>query len=299
MAYDKARPKGFKSWNPRTKTRAILEQVQDVLATYEEHLPLTLRQIFYRLVASYDYDKTEQAYARLGEYLNRARRARIIPFDAMRDDGWVQQRPNGFSGMAGFWESVRGAAKNYYRDKQERQKKRLIILVEAAGMIPQVERVAFDYGVSVASSSGFDSLTIKKAMADAVEKDGRPSKYLHVGDLDPSGVCIFDSVAADVEAFVAPDDELLDGKVEFERIALTSEQVRNHGLPTKPPKKNDRRGNGIDDTCQAEALPPDVLATIIREKIESDIDLDIYREDCRVERIERRELVETIDNWNI
>jgi len=32
---------------------------------------------------------TEEAYERLGEHLNRARRARVISFDAIRDDGII------------------------------------------------------------------------------------------------------------------------------------------------------------------------------------------------------------------
>jgi hypothetical protein len=73
------RPRGFiERWNPRLETRALLEQVKGVLAEYLEQLPLTLRQIFYRLVGAYGYEKTEQAYERLGETLNKARRARVI-----------------------------------------------------------------------------------------------------------------------------------------------------------------------------------------------------------------------------
>ena len=71
----------------------MLEQIAEVLVTYAEHLPLTLRQIFYRLVARYGYEKTERAYKRLGNLLNMARRARRIDMDAIRDDGLVWQRP--------------------------------------------------------------------------------------------------------------------------------------------------------------------------------------------------------------
>ena len=54
---------------------------------YEDYLPLTVRQIFYRLVGAYGFEKTERAYERLGNHLVRARRAQIIRFDAIRDDG--------------------------------------------------------------------------------------------------------------------------------------------------------------------------------------------------------------------
>ncbi len=85
----RTRPKGYAEWRPQAKTHAVLEQIGDVLRDYEDHLPLTVRQIFYRLVASYDYEKTELSYNRLAELLVRARRAKLIPFEYIRDDGVV------------------------------------------------------------------------------------------------------------------------------------------------------------------------------------------------------------------
>jgi hypothetical protein len=81
------RVRGFAEWSPRRETLELLARVNAVLGEYADHLPLTLRQIFYRLVGAHGYEKTEQAYERLGEHLVRARRARIIPMEAIRDDG--------------------------------------------------------------------------------------------------------------------------------------------------------------------------------------------------------------------
>ena len=50
------RPRGFlPDYNPRTKTLDLLTQVQGVLDTYAAELPLTARQVFYRLVATVAY----------------------------------------------------------------------------------------------------------------------------------------------------------------------------------------------------------------------------------------------------
>jgi len=43
--------------------------------------------VFYRLVATCGFDKTERSYARLCEAMARARRAGLISFDVIRDDG--------------------------------------------------------------------------------------------------------------------------------------------------------------------------------------------------------------------
>jgi CheY-like chemotaxis protein len=65
----RTRVRGFALWSPHGATLQLLEQVRAVLVEYEDHLPLTIRQIFYRLVGAYNYEKTERAYARLCEYL--------------------------------------------------------------------------------------------------------------------------------------------------------------------------------------------------------------------------------------
>jgi hypothetical protein len=65
----KTRVRGFAPWSPRAETQVLLDQVRAVLGEYEDYLPLTIRQIFYRLVGAYEYEKTERAYERLCEHL--------------------------------------------------------------------------------------------------------------------------------------------------------------------------------------------------------------------------------------
>src|SRR5574341_2347961 len=89
----RGRVRGLAAWQPRAKSLVLLEQVKAVLREYIEHLPLTIRQIFYRLVGAYAYEKTEKAYDSLAEMLNRARRAGRVPWSAIRDDGFEIKQP--------------------------------------------------------------------------------------------------------------------------------------------------------------------------------------------------------------
>jgi hypothetical protein len=53
------RPRGFMAgWNPRPASVALIEKTRAVLADAAQ-LPLTIRQIFYRLVGADGYEKTE------------------------------------------------------------------------------------------------------------------------------------------------------------------------------------------------------------------------------------------------
>jgi hypothetical protein len=98
------RPRGFMAgWEPRASSLALIEHVNAVLDDYAAQVPLTVRQIFYRLVGAYGYEKTEQAYKRLGELLNKARRARLIDMDVIRDDGFTSEGGGGFDASTTSW----------------------------------------------------------------------------------------------------------------------------------------------------------------------------------------------------
>jgi hypothetical protein len=82
-----ARARGLtEAWHPRVETWELLCRIKQVLDEYVEQLPLTLRQIFYILVGRHAYEKTERAYERLCETLNKARRAKVVDMDSVRDD---------------------------------------------------------------------------------------------------------------------------------------------------------------------------------------------------------------------
>lgn len=139
-------------------------------------------------------------------------------------------------------------------------------------MAPQLGRVVNPYGVTVYSSGGFDSLTVKWDAAQRIAERDIPTTVLHVGDHDPSGVTLFEAPAEDVSAFAEDDG----GEAEFKRIAVTPAQIATYDLPSAPAKKSShsaawRDGEG---TVQAEALPPDVLANEIRQAVETELDID-------------------------
>jgi hypothetical protein len=263
------RVRGFAPWRPQAKTRVLLDQVLQVLATYSNLLPLTGRQIFYSLVATTGYDKTEPAYKRLLELLNRARRARIIEMAAIRDDGVISAGDDRFNSGQDFLKSCQHWAASFQLDFMQYQPRHVEVLCEAGGMVPQLERVAEPYGVAVRSSGGFDSTTVKHQLGRLYGTQSKPVVVLHVGDLDPSGEHICSNLAEDVGAFTSH----YGGELSVLRIAVTEDQQAAFDLPTAPTKSTDRRSFSAAFTVQAEALPPDALASIVRNAIEQQLDM--------------------------
>jgi hypothetical protein len=297
------RPKGYAPWRPHKKTVMLIAQVQEVLEEYRAHLPMTARQIFYRLVGAHGYPKTEAAYGSLTEHLVRARRAKMIPFDHIRDDGISLMSHAHFADENDFYRHIHEEGKSYKRDKLARQKMDMRVYCEAAGMMPQLAKVCEPYSIPVYSCSGFDSLSGKYALKEACWRafvyHGRKTVILHLGDYDPSGESIFnDGLVEDIYAFLADDvaHKQPQEVAVFERVALKAEQVERFNLPTEPPKATDSRTKNWQGTasCQLEALPPDVLAALLDATIKTYLNLAVYERDLTAEVEERRRITKAL-----
>jgi hypothetical protein len=268
--YKRTRVRGFAAWAPRPHVQLLVDQVRAVLEENRAFLPMTARQVFYRLVGAHGYDKTEQAYARLLETLNRARRARLIPMGAIRDDGGTEYGPGGWDSPDQFWRSVRAGAEAYGHALDDGQPVAVELWVEAAGMVPMVARVAAEYGVTTYSSGGFDSVTVKYGAAQRIAGRETGTVVLHLGDHDPSGLSILDSAAEDIAAFIA---DLHGPEPVFARLGVTDEQIRRYQLPSAPQKATDRRGEHMHRTVQAEAMSPTQLTAEVRAALQAVVDL--------------------------
>jgi hypothetical protein len=181
------RKRGFVPWEPKEGTKAILAQINEVLEEYAAYLPLTCRQVFYRLVGTHGYPKTEGDYARLCEILNRARRAQLINMDAIRDDGGQSMGGPGWKNLDQFIHSIRRQATELRLDRTTGQPIRLAVFCEASGMVPQLADVCEPFDIPVTSSGGFESVTEKYRLAKELAERDRPTEVLHIGDHDPSG----------------------------------------------------------------------------------------------------------------
>lgn len=294
--YTDTRVRGFAEWNPKPATLEVLGAVRDIIAEYRSFLPMTARQIFYRLVGAHGYGKTELAYKRLLEYLNRGRRSGLVPWSAIRDDGFTVSYGGGYDSAEQFIDSLIDDAEAYQRDRQGGQAQRLEVWVEAAGMVPQAARSLAGLSVPVYSSGGFNSTTAKhstaRRIADTMRLDGLPTVVLHIGDYDPSGVAIIDSLASDINAFLTDDGD--ETPATFIRTAVTPLQIAELELPGAPAKATDNRAGFDELTVQAEAIAPDVLADIIRSAALAHFDDDILEALKAEEALERDDVIDHI-----
>jgi hypothetical protein len=290
-------------WRPQAATRALFDQINAILTEYLQQLPLTLRQIFYRLVARYDFEKTRKAYDNLSAKVTTARRARWrtnegrLLFDAIRDDSFTAEKPFFYRSERGFWGTMRSEARHLRLDRRGGQARALVLWCEAAGMLQQLRRHADPYGIPVYCSGGFDKVTGKREIGNEFAMLGKPITVLHIGDHDPSGIHIFESLAEDIVAFAQETSEgdFREADIEFVRVAITPDQADQYAVPTALPNKNDDRrfdqylrryasdeepeyrDCDPNQTYQAEGLDPLTLSNLIASAINERTDVESYR----------------------
>lgn len=289
-----SRPRGYAEWieTPRNAHAFdTIRDVQEILEEYRAHLPMTVRQVFYRLVGAYGFEKTEKAYGRLCEWMVKARRSQIIGFDVIRDDGNLSEGGDyGYDAPADFVDVIKRSASGYSRPKRQGQPHRVELWCEAKGMVPMLARAARPYGVEVIATGGFSSVTTTYDLAQRAIEDKTPLVVLHAGDFDPSGESIFDAISEDARAFVVGEGYASSAFV-ARRIALTQDQVDRYDLPTAPPKPSDTRSaNWVGETCQLEAMPPDLLASTVDAAVAEWTDLELLEEVADRGKAERAEL---------
>jgi len=270
----------------------MLGRILAVLDDHAEYWPITPRQVLYRLMGR--GEATKQDAEKIGENLNRGRRAGMIPWEAIGDGRTESKFPIVCDDPEAFFAEMRQSASVYQLDRQDGQELYIEMVVEAAGAVEQVFRTTGKYGVPVLSGSGFVSITALRGMVLRAETRGIPTMILVAGDLDPAGRDIRARVAADIAAFA----EGHDAEIEVKTIALTDGQVDDLGLikaPMPKAKQDKYPWWPYGWTVELEAVSPEDLAGIVSNAIEDLTDADVRQAVIEREADQRENLLRQLD----
>jgi hypothetical protein len=178
-----------------------------------------------------------------------------------------------------------GLLKGYYRDLQQSQPNHIEIVGEKNTLKSILEPVTAEYRIPLTIGRGYCSLPPRNAMAKRFEKSGKEKLILLVlSDFDPEGEDISHSFARSMR-----DDFGIDNIFPV-KVALTSEQVDELKLPPNmQAKKTSSRFRGFVDrhghnVFELEAIPPDRLQAILREAIDSVLDIEAFNAELDAEK---------------
>ena len=270
------------------RSKAEMEAFKDrIYEVVEEDHPLTVRQTFYRLVAHQEIEKTQNSYKNLVSVLGKMRREGRLPFSWISDNTRWMHKPKSYDSMSDL---LYHSQQTYRRAIWNDQDVYIEIWCESDAISGVLYDVTAEWDVPLMPTKGFASLTFLQSAASTINQVGKPSHLFYFGDYDPSGVHIDKRIERDLREF-APDAD-----IEFERVAVTAEQIDEWNLPGAPPKKSDTRAKSFKgESVEIEAIPPQKLRDICSDCITSLVDQDALRQMIKVEIAERQTLDRIVD----
>lgn len=256
---------------------------------------LTLRQVYYQMVARDIIPNNERSYKNLGSLMNDARLAGLIDWNAIED------RTRNLRGRS-HWEKpnevIESAAYSYHLDYWEGQENYVEVWVEKDALVGIVGKICNRLDINHFSCRGYVSQSEMWAAAQRLRKrydEGKSIVLLHLGDHDPSGI----DMSRDIQ-----DRNSLFGNMnlEFHRLALNMNQVEEFTPPPNPTKLTDSRASGYIDKfgyeCwELDALEPKVISSLIEENVLKYRDDAAYRIVKDREEEEKENLLDVSRHW--
>lgn len=273
----------YKEWRPGRRAVGLIIEIDGILSDYmSQGYVLTLRQLYYQLVARDLIPNTFQSYKRVGDIVSRGRMAGFIDWDMIEDRVRTPRSRSHWDSPA---EILRSASKQYYRSRWDSQPDYLEVWVEKDAVSNIVEPVCREFDVTFMANRGYSS---QSAMYHAgvrfiARADRKRREVIYLGDHDPSGIDMVRDIHDRLDVFT-------EGVyVDVNRVALNMDQIEQFRPPENPAKITDSRYWDYVDryggsSWELDALEPSVLSRIVRGAITGHV---VTEEWERVERLER------------
>jgi hypothetical protein len=254
-------------------SEASRERIDLCNTIIDEHLAqgfkLSLRQVYYQLVARGAIPNNMKSYKNLGSLISDARLGGLIDWEAIEDREREPWRHPQFNDLADLAEA---ALDSYRLPRWADQDYYVELWVEKRAQAGTLRRIAEEFHVTMLVNRGYSSQTALYEAAHRFNQRGRGKErvLLYLGDHDPSG----EDMVRDIEDRLA-----LFGVVRFDvrKIALTWAQIQQYQPPPNPAKLTDSRAAEYikkhgNDSWELDALPPSTLMQIMRRELKGLVD---------------------------
>lgn len=174
--------------NFKPASLALIETIDEICADYRRQgFVLTVRQLYYQLVARNIIPNTERSYKNTTSLVNDARLAGHIDWDAIED------RTREFISRPRWGDAkdfLGVVMPQYHSDLWEGQENRVFVVVEKEALAGVLEGICREYDVPLLAARGYPSVSVLREFArDDILRysSAQDVKILHLGDHDPSG----------------------------------------------------------------------------------------------------------------
>lgn len=270
--------------------------VNDILDEYRgQGFDLSLRQLYYQLVARDYIENSVRSYKNLGSLVNDARLAGLVDWSMIVDRSRSAE-------VNSHWDNpgqiIRAAANGFRIDKWEDQPNHIEVMVEKDALSGVLFPVCRQQDIYFTANKGYPSASLlyrmSKRLLDKVD-EGKNVYILHLGDHDPSGIDMTRDLQDRLELFCGLE-------IDIKRLALNMDQVDHYQPPENPAKLSDTRSQKYISiygysSWELDALEPRVLASLVDDFVEGHRDQAIWQESLDSEAEMQSELSDFADKY--
>lgn len=257
------------------KTRKVIETADKILA---EQSPMTIRQLFYRLVSIGLLENSRGDYVKVSRVMTIARNDGRIEWDSIVDRSRPTYSPNVWNDAGAYAKTIQHS---YRKDYWNTQPVHVEIWVEKDAVIGSIQDLTDELGITVRVGRGFQSTTRVHEIEKHFASIGKPIHVYYLGDHDPSGC----EIETDLFSRVITDFNLT-------RLAIHGEDISRFKLPPLKVKAADPRaerfiGEYGDECVELDALPPNELRDRIERAVMQHVDAELWERSKMVEQAEQ------------
>jgi hypothetical protein len=221
-------------------------------------LPTSARFLFYELVQRGVISKEKTGARRpdqdMADALTQLREAGTIPWDWIADETRTLDATLTAPTVAGWMSLMLEQA----RIDPWAGGPVPVIITESRSLAGVLRDIAYLYAVPIASTNGQCGGFLHTQVAPALTDAKGPVIYL--GDLDLAGGQIEANTRAVLEGYAGP--------LPWERLAVTTAQVSEHGLPVITKHDRRYRDGGVHEAVETEALSQTVLTGLLTSRLD-------------------------------
>lgn len=277
----------YKEIRFQQKSLDLIELVNQVVDEYSaQGYELTLRQVYYQLVARGYIPNNERSYKNVGSLINDGRLAGLIDWHSVTDRTRNLRSESHWDNPA---DVIASARYSYNLDKWKGQPNYVEVWVEKDALVDIVGQACSPLDTPYFSCRGYTSQSEMWSAAQRFIRQEQREKriIIHLGDHDPSGIDMTRDIQERLELFGAD--------VYVKRVALTMNQIQTYNPPPNPAKITDSRASKYidqfgDESWELDALEPKVITDLIKKQVTMYRNDDIYRAVCDKESREKEEL---------
>lgn len=254
---------------------------------------LTVRQIYYQMVAADIIPNTAASYNKIQGAINDGRLAGLLPWEGIEDRGRSLMGLNHQTSPVG---AIKRTRDNYRLDLWAAQDWRPEVWVEKQALEGVIGQICNRLRVNYYATKGYDSQSQSwragQRFANYVRKGQRPIVF-HLGDHDPSGIDMTRDLQVRLEMFTGVP-------VIVQRLALNMNQVEQYNPPPNYAKVTDSRFTAYqekygDSSWELDALKPQVISDLIELNIKMIRDEQVWSASLNEEVEDIRQLDDTIE----